>query len=184
MTCDECGKRQATIRYTEMVDGGLSTWNLCDECARKKGVTGSLSSLAAPLVNILMGLLGESGETGRQGEGPDEGPACPQCGLSYREFRASGRLGCGACYESFRDELLPLIRRIHGSTRHVGRVPPGLPVDSKTERELGRLEAELDRAVKREEYERAAELRDLVRDKRAEIAASETRGVDIRNTDE
>lgn len=177
MTCDECGDRQATIRYTEMVDGRLSAWNLCEECARKKGVTGSLSSLAAPLVNILMGLLDESRDDDRSGEG--EGPTCPQCGMSYREFRSSGRLGCGVCYDSFKDELLPLVRRIHGSTRHVGRVPRGLHADSETRKELRRLEAELERAVKGEEYERAAELRDLIRSRKGETATSETSGVDV-----
>lgn len=183
MTCDECGERAATIRYTEMVNGGLSAWNLCDECARRRGVTGSLSSLAAPLVNILMGLLGESDEPAGPG-GAAGGPTCPQCAESYGEFRATGRLGCGACYESFRDELLPLIRRIHGSTDHVGRVPPGLPITAESRRELRRLEAELERAVKREEYERAAELRDLIKAKQAEVAPSGTKDVDVRDTRE
>ncbi len=183
MKCDECAERVATIRYTEMADGGLSVWNLCDECARKRGVTGSLSSLAAPLVNILMGLLGESGESARPGERPG-GPTCPQCAMSYAEFRATGHLGCGACYESFREELLPLIRRIPGGTEHVGRVPPGLPADAETRRELRRFETELERAVKREEYERAAELRDLIRAKRARIASPETHDVDVRDADE
>jgi len=161
MTCDECGKAPAMIRCTEMVGGELSTWNLCEECARKKGVTGSLTSLAGPLVDILMGLLEEAGER----EGTRPGPTCPRCALSYGEFRQGGRVGCGTCYTAFRQELLPLLRRIHGSTEHTGRVPTALAGSLESKRELEELRAELDQAVRREEYERAAELRDLLRAK-------------------
>ena len=181
--CDECGERPATIRYTEMVDGALSTWSLCDECAARRGVTGGLSSLAAPLVNILMGLLGDSADPAAPGE-PGGGTTCPQCSMSYGEFRVAGRLGCGACYDTFKGELLPLIRRIHGSTEHVGRVPPGLPGDVESRREVRRLEAELERAVRQEEYERAAELRDLIRTRREDIARSGAEGVDVRDADD
>lgn len=163
MTCEECGKKTAAIRYTEMSGGELSTWNLCEECARKKGVTGSLTSLAGPLVNILMGLLEEAGEQ----EGTREGPVCPRCGLSYGEFRQRGRLGCGGCYTAFRDELTPLLRRIHGSAEHAGRVPTALEATLESKRELDELKSELGRAVKREEYERAAELRDVIKAKEA-----------------
>ncbi|MCK4409587.1 MAG: hypothetical protein KAW67_05850, partial [Candidatus Eisenbacteria sp.] len=62
MKCERCGSRTATVRYTEVVDGSLTTWQLCEECASERGVTGSLTSLAGPLVNILMGLLEGGGE--------------------------------------------------------------------------------------------------------------------------
>ena len=178
MRCDECGRREASIRYTEMVDGGLSTWNLCEECARARGVTGGLTSLAGPLVDILMSLLGDSEETSVSLD-DQEGPVCPQCGMRYGEFRSTGRLGCGACYGSFGERLLPLIRRIHESTRHVGRVPPGFSARAGARGELRRLEAELERAVRHEEYERAAELRDLIGVKRAELERPEGEDVDV-----
>ena len=182
-TCDECGERPATIRYTEMVDGALSTWSLCDECAARRGVTGGLSSLTTPLVNILMGLLGESTDAAVEAE-HGGGTTCPQCSMSYGEFRAEGRLGCGACYDAFKRELLPLIRRIHGSTEHVGRVPPGLSGDVESRRDLRRMEMDLERAVRQEEYERAAELRDLIRTRREETALSGIEGVDVRDVDD
>ena len=175
MNCDVCGKRAATIRYAEMVDGELSTWNLCEECAREKGVTGSLTSFAAPLVNVLMGLLGESVE-----RGSDEPlRACPRCGMSYQDFRRTGRLGCAACYDAFADELRPLLRRIHGSTQHTGRIPATHADDVVMRSELRRLRADLERAVRREEYERAAEIRDLIHGKEAGAAPSEKRDVDV-----
>jgi protein arginine kinase activator len=161
MTCDECGKAEARVAYTEFANGKAATWHLCEECAGKRGVSASLSSLSGPLVNILMGLIEEVGRSGA----PEPGPICGGCGLSLAEFRRTGKLGCSACYESFRDELAPLLRRIHGSCEHGGRVPSSLEPTEGPRREVRRLRSELERAVRREEYERAAELRDLVREK-------------------
>ncbi len=161
MICEECNERPASVRYAEMADGHVRSWNLCEECARRKGMTASLAPFAGPLVNILKGLLDETAE---QGATP-AGPTCPECKLSYDEFRRTGKLGCGTCYDSFHSELKPLLRRIHGSTEHTGSVPSCLEADFDSRREVKRLRAELAQAVRGEEYERAAELRDLIRSK-------------------
>jgi protein arginine kinase activator len=174
LICGECGQKPATIRYTEMVGGELRAWDLCEDCARARGVGTGLSSIAGPLVNILMGLL-EDVEA--SAEGPREtGPACPQCGLTYGEFRSSGRLGCGACYESFADELKPLLRRVHGSTEHVGRFPSELSDELVSKRELRKLKAELESAIRREDYERAAVLRDRIHAKEADRGGADAAG--------
>jgi len=175
MNCEVCGKRAATIRYAEMVDGELSTWNLCEECAREKGVTGALSSFATPIVNVLMGLLGEPAE--RDADEPVS--ACPRCGMSYQDFRRTGRLGCAACYDTFSHELKPLLRRIHGSTQHTGRVPSTHAENAAARNELKRLRADLAQAVRREEYERAAEIRDAIRVKETGVACPEKNDVDV-----
>lgn len=180
MKCEACGERPATVRYAEVVDGVLSTWNLCEECARERGVGGSLTSLAAPLVNILMGLLDASGEAG---DGRS-GPACPECGLTFGEFKSSGRLGCSACYETFAEEIRPLVRRIHGSTEHRGAIPANLEEGHLRRREIGKLKAELALSVRGEDYERAAELRDLIRSREAESVGAESGDVDVRKDDE
>jgi protein arginine kinase activator len=181
LICGDCGERDATIHYTEMVDGALSKWQLCDECARARGVGTGLASIAGPLVNILMGLLEEAGATDA---GRDEtGPVCPQCGLSFADFRTTGRLGCGVCYESFAGELKPLLRRVHGSTEHVGKYPAELSDALASRTELRRLRTDLTSAVRREDYEKAAELRDLIRARErgnaGAIRAAETSDVDV-----
>jgi protein arginine kinase activator len=101
---------------------------------------------------------------------------CPTCGLKYMEFRADGRLGCPADYELFRAGLLPILQRIHRATCHVGKVPrrraadppPGPPAPGAGRAgELLALRQQLRRAVETEHYERAAQLRDLIRQKEA-----------------
>ncbi len=170
MICGECGKNEAKVCYTEFSDGKATTLNLCEECARKRGVSASLSSLSGPLVNILMGLLEEVGRDGAA----EVGPRCEACGLTLTEFRKTGRLGCSACYAAFRNELGPLVRRIHGGGEHTGRVPGSLEASEGPRREILRLRGELESAVKREEYERAAALRDLIRKKEAALRPGKT----------
>jgi protein arginine kinase activator len=159
MICDECG-RPATVRFVEMVDGEMRLMRLCDECASARGIGLSLAPLAGPLVSMLMGLLEE---VGAEEAAELQGPVCPGCGLSYKDFRRTGKLGCADCYTSFENELRPLIRRIHGSTRHTGGIPSKAPEDVESIREVRRLKLELEKAVRHEEYERAAEFRDRIR---------------------
>lgn len=180
MKCERCGSRTATVRYAEVVDGSLTTWHLCEECASERGVTGSLTSLAGPLVNILMGLLEGGGEVGTA----DNGPTCPRCGLTYGRFRRSGRLGCGTCYETFASQLRPLLRRIHGSADHTGGVPSALEGDHFRLRAIRKLKDELTRAVEAEDYERAAELRDTIRSGERELGSTEAGDVDVRDDDQ
>jgi len=174
--CESCRRRPATIQYAEVVDGEMTTFNLCEECARERGVAMSFAPFAGPLVSILMGLLEEAGE---RGEAEERGPVCPGCGLSYREFRTNGRLGCAECYEAFADELRPVIRRIHGSTRHSGGVPESLAEGADSQGRMRRLRGELEAAVRSEEYERAAELRDEIRDLERGLAADGGTDVDV-----
>ncbi len=174
MRCDDCGK-PANIRYVEMVDGELRDLHLCDDCANTRGMALSLSPFAGPLVNLLMGLLDEMGV----GEGrAEDGPVCPECGLTHAEFRSTGKLGCSSCYEAFAAELKPLLRRVHGSTVHTGSIPSKAPHDIETSRRARTLQLELERAVHAEEYERAAELRDEIRRMEAEGAAGDATPVE------
>jgi len=96
--------------------------------------------------------------------GPASSEACPFCGLTFSDFRETGRLGCPQCYETYAVHLQKLLRRVHGGTQHVGKVylPPD-PTSSDRERRLDALKRRLQRAVDSEDFERAAELRDEIR---------------------
>ena len=180
MKCQMCGTREATVRYAEVVDGNSETLHLCEECAGERGVAGSLTSFAGPLVSMLMGLLeGSVGE-----ERSAAAPSCPKCGLNYEDFRRTGRLGCSTCYDAFRRELKPLLRRIHGSAEHAGRMPSEIEGDYRLRRELKSLKGQLAIAVAEEDYERAAELRDDIRTQERRLDggdATEREDVDVRD---
>jgi protein arginine kinase activator len=96
---------------------------------------------------------------------------CPRCGLLYSSFKETGRLGCSECYSAFQFQLRPLLRRIHGDTRHRGKAPArGAGVVTST-RQIQRLHDDLQRAVEREDFEKAASLRDEIRRLEAERQA-------------
>jgi protein arginine kinase activator len=101
-------------------------------------------------------------------ENISEEMTCPNCGISYNEFQAKGRFGCANDYQEFREELYPLIERIHGRTQHVGKIPLNSEV-STVHRDIMNLQKEMRAAVENEDYEKAAELRDKINSLKQEI---------------
>jgi protein arginine kinase activator len=151
--CQSCKKAPATIHMTDIVKGKAMERHYCAACAQKEGIDVSAHQ------TLLSGLA-----EAVKGSGAEEQDfLCPRCGLKYSEFRRRGRLGCGDCYRTFRDGLIPLLERIHGNVQHLGRVPAQAGVRMEAQRELIELKRELTRAVQREEYEKAAEVRDRIR---------------------
>ena len=158
MNCEVCGKKEATVHLTEIVNDQVTKLNLCEDCAREKGAEMEehfgLSELLAGLTDIGTTVEPETAITTK----------CPNCGLSYQNFRKIGRLGCSVCYDAFKKELTPLLKRIHGSDRHVGKVPLKGGKTIKDTRTLQDLKVQLDKAIQMEEFEEAAKLRDKIRD--------------------
>jgi len=158
MLCNVCGKKEATVHLTEIVNDQVTKLNLCEDCAKEKGAEMEehfgLSELLAGLTD--MGTAVE----------PETAIAikCPNCGMTYQNFRKLGRLGCSVCYEAFKKELAPLLKRIHGSDRHVGKVPLKGGKTIKDTRTLQDLKMQLEKAIQTEEFEQAAKLRDKIRD--------------------
>lgn len=95
---------------------------------------------------------------------PDQQKKCPLCGAAAYDIQKTGKAGCAKCYEVFADILDPYIKKIHGGATHQGRIPGGGTPEQKQEREAARLRQELKSAVEAEEYLKAAELRDKIRE--------------------
>ncbi|MBI2871099.1 MAG: UvrB/UvrC motif-containing protein [Candidatus Omnitrophica bacterium] len=156
MVCENCGKKQATVHLTEIINGKMSELHLCDTCAQEKGAS---MKQHFSLADLLAGLT----DVGMAGATSQETPVCPNCGLSYADFKKVGRLGCSECYEAFRESLAPLLKRIHGSTRHVGRMPERSGKTTEKGNQFQDLAKRLEHAIATEEYEEAARLRDEMR---------------------
>jgi len=158
MLCDKCQKAEATVHLSRVVGPDVKKMHLCEACASASGIDLNLPP-AAVIEGLLLGLGKAAAAAGGEGL-PD--PACPSCGLKASEFRSAGRLGCAACYRAFADELAPLLRSLHRGERHAGKAPrrsAGALLDAAS----ADLRRELDEAVAREDFERAAELRDRLR---------------------
>jgi len=157
-TCSVCGK-PATVHLTEIIKGEKREIHLCEQCAREQEIT---IKTQFTLPDLLQGLI-----SAHLGGLTDELTklSCPACGMKYMDFRGEGRLGCPNDYEVFAKGLLPLVERIHGATRHVGKAPRRAGQADPRRQELAELRTELRNAVKQEAYEEAARLRDLIREK-------------------
>ncbi|MBN3038600.1 MAG: UvrB/UvrC motif-containing protein [Candidatus Omnitrophica bacterium] len=158
MLCNICHKNEATVHLTEIIDNQITELHLCEECARQKGAQ---MEQHFGLADLLAGLA----DLGQQFEvvGKTE-TKCPNCSLSYEDFRRIGRLGCSECYEAFKDSLGVLLKRIHGSTQHLGCAPLKKEKETKKQQsEIEVLKSKLQRAIKMEEFEEAARLRDKIR---------------------
>ena len=155
MLCDNCGKEPAKVHYKEVRDNEVTEYHLCEKCAMEKGIQVSSKEETFSISNIFADMTEEVGtDLGR----------CSTCGLSYKDFRDTGRLGCSRCYDTFKEQLKPLLRRIHGSNAHVGKSPRLSQGQFEKRREMEDLKAELSRAVESEDFERAAELRDRIKE--------------------
>jgi protein arginine kinase activator len=159
MVCDNCGSGDAVVHLTQIVNNEMSTYHLCEKCAAAKGLETSPEPVNIPLTDFLA-QMGKDSPTA----GAGDGEKCDFCGLTFSDFRETGRLGCPHCYATFESHLRGLLRRIHGGTQHVGKVylPPD-PTASEMEKRLEGLRRKLQRAVDAEDFERAAELRDKIR---------------------
>jgi protein arginine kinase activator len=158
--CQRCSK-PATYHITDIQGRQAKEFHLCDEHARQHLAAGEVEDTAPLSVEGLV-----SGLT--QGWAPkdpvsSDSLSCPVCQISFLEFRNSGRLGCPHDYEVFRDDLMPLLEKIHDETRHCGKVPRRAPKNSQRQSELIQKRNQLKRAVESEQFELAAQLRDEIK---------------------
>lgn len=172
--CRRCSK-PATLHITEIHDGHAVAVHLCETCAHEylENEGGEeVSNPAAELAAKLEALVSDDDEESQA--------CCSNCGISFSEFRAQGRLGCPNCYIDFRQDLLPLLENIHEEAVHQGKRPLRSPGQTEDQARLIHLRTEQREAIGREDYEAAAELRDAI----ANIEATLLRTSGQKNTDE
>lgn len=170
--CHQCSK-PSTLHITELREGGVQELHLCESCAHqylteKPSLDESegLESVANQLAEIAT----------EQDLDALNDLVCPQCGISFHEFRSKGRLGCPHDYIAFEAELTPLLENIHGEIRHTGKFPKRAPQASQHQYRLIRLRNDLRESVENEEYEESARLRDEIQQLEAELTSNETAG--------
>jgi protein arginine kinase activator len=162
--CRRCTK-PATRHITEIREGQAECLHLCETCAQDY-----LNSVE----------VGGSSEEFEQGEPKaavseasestvDDTKSCPSCGITFKQFRSQGRLGCPHDYEVFHDELIPLLESVHSETQHVGKCPPRTSPESRQHYELFRLRNDLRQAVDNESYEEAASIRDRIKELESQL---------------
>jgi len=160
MKCEICQEREATVHLTEVINDKVAKLHLCEICAKEKSE--EMQSHFG-LTDLLAGLMDINPSIAKDPERGNMSIKCPQCGMTYQDFQNTGKLGCGECYETFKDELSGLLRKIHGSDRHVGKMPFMGEKAVDEQETLQRLRNELDELIRSEEFEKAVIVRDRIK---------------------
>lgn len=172
MLCQVCHKNNATVHITEIgpsrpdEDGGggngspgpsqVTEKHLCQICAQSIHV--NVQAVPKKTISEIWALLQQSAQKARRGRSV----TCSRCGMTLEEFRRKGRLGCPECYRAFGREVGELLERVHGTRRHEGRIPGVSEEELDRSERLARLRRRLEVAVREEDYETAAKLRDEI----------------------
>jgi protein arginine kinase activator len=169
MKCQKCD-RPANFHITELTEGKPKEVHLCEEHARQYLSQGNKeetdSSNPGSMAAVLAQQMAQQMAIGQTAEELAEldQQACPVCGITFYEFRSQGRLGCPHDYTAFEKQLEPLILNIHGESAHTGKRPARSAEGSQQRTQLIRMRREMQDAVEQENYERASELRDRIRE--------------------
>ncbi|HPD17315.1 MAG TPA: UvrB/UvrC motif-containing protein [Planctomycetota bacterium] len=154
----QCGKKLATIHVTEIINGEKKEIHLCEDCAKKKKLVFPAASSVIDLSEVLSGIVQAADEADSD---ELQKAVCPDCGITFADFRTHGRFGCPTDYEAFRKGVDPLLERIHGTAEHRGKRMKPRAARSRDTR-LVELRAQLRQAVADEAFERAARIRDQI----------------------
>lgn len=163
MICNKCKIRPATVVMTKLLNNQKVKLNLCQPCASEEsGINFNLESQLL-LHKFLSGLLGNDISNQVSRTLPNQ-HQCSQCGLNYNSFTKNGKFGCGQCYVDFQEYIHPLLGRIHGAQVHTGKIPQRAGTDILIRKEIADYKREMQKAIEKEEFERAAELRDIIKE--------------------
>jgi len=157
MLCCICKEKPATVHLTQIAGDKMQKVDLCEECAKTKGVN---DPAGFSLADLLLG-LGASNEIEQAAAGGDL--KCPKCGFTHADFKKAGRLGCPECYTTFAEGLEGLLKTMHKGTRHVGKSPEALRQERDLADRVNRLQKQLTQAIEAENFEQAATLRDEIK---------------------
>jgi protein arginine kinase activator len=168
MLCDECQKRPACVHITKITNNQKVDKYLCEQCAKETGEIIFSTDHKFSVHDFLKGMFSH-GLT----DAPPKPVACENCGMTYQDFSRTGKVGCSSCYTVFGDKFEPLLRRIHGSSTHTGKIPKRSEGALKLRQQVKELRHKLEQAIANEEYEQAACLRDEIRQLEKELNAKE-----------
>ena len=172
MLCEDCNENEASVHLTQVMDGQVKKKHLCEECAAKNGfeLEGSMS-----VTDMLLGMGGANPAAKKPQV--DFERSCPKCHMRKSDFKKTGQFGCPACYDTFQDELAPLLKAMHRGDRHIGKVPEREGVRVRMSTQLAALRGALDEAVGEEQFEEAARLRDEIRACEKEVEKADRESV-------
>lgn len=183
MLCDDCKKNEARVHFIVLKNGDTTEMSLCRDCAARysktmAGMSGGEYSINDFIKGVMQHMPAPAEQAAEEKTKAEETVfTCPNCGMSFRDFAQQGKIGCSVCYDAFREELTPLLRRLHGAGDHRGKIPKRAGGALEIRQRIERLRAAQERAVAKEAYEKAAQYRDEIRALEVQLAAEKKAAV-------
>lgn len=159
MLCDVCKEKIANVHFTKIINGEVDEQHLCESCAKKHNENFSFDN-SYSFNKFFSGLFDNLEEEVPKTKTDIE---CSNCGLTFNEFKRAGKFGCPHCYRDFKDGIVSMLKGIHGHEKHKGKIPHKANTNIRISREIEELSKKLEEAVKREEFEKAAIIRDEIK---------------------
>ena len=153
MFCDKCGKNYATTHIKTVINGVVTEQNLCSHCAAGSSFTGFGTNGVSQMLSSILGAAPFEKNSKK----------CEVCGADFSLISKTGKMGCSECYKTFKNELLPYIKRIHGSVKHIGNTSKDLSIKTQINT-VEDLKNQLKNLIEEENYEQAAVVRDKIRE--------------------
>jgi protein arginine kinase activator len=168
MLCEKCKKNEAKINLITVVNGQKHEIWLCENCVKDISNIPFFSSIGQnvnfPFQGMLTGLLSNvDGAKVDVDNNKIKEIICSNCGLTYDEFKKTGKLGCSDCYEEFKVVLEPRIKSLQAGVKHIGKIPNMKGEELNRRRKLQNLKEEMQKLIIAEDYERAAIVRDEIK---------------------
>jgi protein arginine kinase activator len=181
MICQECNQRPAALHFTKIINGEKTEVHLCEKCAQEKGEMFIFNGESGfTFNNLLAGLLNIDPNFQKPSQSPfhqEEILQCDSCSMTFPQFLKVGRFGCSQCYETFKEQLIPVLRRLHsGNWAHNGKIPKRIGGGIYLRKQIEELKSNLKDSIANEEFEKAAEIRDEIRKLEKKIASSDEGG--------
>lgn len=158
MLCDECGLNPACVHLIKIINGTQTGKHLCETCAASAGEACFSAGVHFSVNDFVKAIF----EQELMGTSINE-MSCPNCGMLFSDFSRSGRIGCNICYGVFHEQLEPILRRVHGTSNHTGKIPSRAGSIIRLRLAVKGLRKDLEQCIEREDYEQAAVFRDHIR---------------------
>lgn len=160
MLCQNCQKRTANVHITQIINNKKIEKYLCEQCANEKSKFGFGP---VNMNDFLSGFIVAGNDDSRVDIEPRDA-SCEICGMSFEDFRKTGKMGCSSCYQSYGEKMKPILKRLNGNIEHTGKTPARISKVLEVSKEIERLKMMLGKAIQTEEYEKAAEIRDRIKE--------------------
>lgn len=167
MICEHCKQRHATVTITQVQNGAKSERHYCEVCAAKfypfqVEVQEEPVSIHQ-LMSDWFGLPKWKNKVQEETQQNKQQGTCPSCGFTYRQFLKVGKFGCANCYDTFRDQLPPVLKRLQADVKHVGKIQTDEKQLVHYQKQIESIRQQMQQAIAAERFEEAAKLRDEVR---------------------